>query len=106
MAFCSKCGEKVPEEAHFCPKCGSRTRKGVEAGAAAPVEDVREVFAKMEKELEKAFTTAAKEIQKAFKTVTDNVKEKDFAKQVVCTSCGERNPSGASFCYKCGKKID
>lgn len=106
MVFCSKCGEKVPEDAYFCPKCGFRTRKGVEAGVAAPVEDVREAFAAMEKELEKAFTTAAKEMQKAFKTVTENVKEKGFARQVVCTGCGEKNPSGVSFCYKCGKKID
>jgi len=96
----------VPEDAYFCPKCGFRTRRGVEAGAAAPIEDVREALAKMEKEVEKAFTTASKEMQKAFKNVTDNVKEKGFARQVVCTSCGAKNPSGASFCSKCGKKID
>jgi ribosomal protein L40E len=106
MVFCSTCGQKVPEDAYFCPKCGFRTRKGVEAGVAAPIEDVREAFARMEKELEKAFTTAAKEMQKAFKTVTENVKQKSSARQVVCTGCGEKNPSGASFCYKCGNKMD
>jgi ribosomal protein L40E len=105
MAFCSKCGEKVPEEAYFCPKCGFRTRKGVEAGVATPVEDMREAFARMEKELEKAFTTTSKEVQKAFKTATDSVKEKGFSRQVVCTSCGEKNQRDATFCHKCGKKI-
>ena len=23
MVYCSKCGEDVSEDAHFCPKCGS-----------------------------------------------------------------------------------
>jgi ribosomal protein L40E len=78
----------------------------VEAGIAAPIEDVREAFARMEKELESAFATATKEVQKAFKTVTEDLREKGFARQVVCTSCGEKNPSGASFCYKCGNKIE
>jgi ribosomal protein L40E len=106
MVFCSKCGEKVPEDAYFCPKCGFRTKKGVEAGVAAPIEDLREAFARMEKELENAFTTATKEMQKAFKTVTEDLREKGLARQVICTSCGEKNPRGASFCYKCGSKIE
>jgi ribosomal protein L40E len=106
MVFCLKCGEKLPEDAYFCPKCGFRTKKGVEAGIAAPMEDVREAFARMEKELERAFATATKEVQKAFKTVTEDPREKGFARQIVCTSCGEKNPSGASFCYKCGNKIE
>jgi len=106
MTFCSKCGQKVPEDAYFCPKCGFRTRRGVEAGVGAPTEDVKEALARTEKEIEKAFTTATKEMQKAFKTITENVKEKGFTRQVVCTSCGQQNPTGASFCYKCGNKID
>jgi ribosomal protein L40E len=106
LVFCSKCGAEVAEEAYFCPRCGFRTRKGVEVGIAAPMEDMREAFASMEKELERAFTTAAKEMHKAFKTVRESVKEKSFTSQIVCTSCGEKNPSGVSFCYKCGKKID
>jgi len=36
MVYCSKCGEEVPEDARFCPKCGSMTEKGVEAGASYP----------------------------------------------------------------------
>jgi len=39
----------------------------------------------MEKEVEKAFTTASKKMQKAFKNVRENVKEKGFERQVVCT---------------------
>lgn len=36
MVYCSKCGEEIPEDAHFCPKCGSMTEKGEEAGASYP----------------------------------------------------------------------
>lgn len=34
--YCSKCGEELPEDAYFCPKCGHRTPKGVEEGVAYP----------------------------------------------------------------------
>ena len=36
MVFCIKCGEEIPEDAHFCHKCGSMTEKGEEAGASYP----------------------------------------------------------------------
>lgn len=65
MVFCSNCGEKLPEDANFCTKCGFRTKLGVEAGVLPPTEDWREAFSKMGVEMEKAFQTAAKEIQKS-----------------------------------------
>ncbi|UCH58186.1 MAG: DUF4097 family beta strand repeat protein [Candidatus Bathyarchaeota archaeon] len=36
MVYCSKCGEEIPEDSHFCSKCGSMTEKGEEAGTSYP----------------------------------------------------------------------
>jgi len=36
MVYCSNCGEEIPEDAHFCHKCGHRTEKGSEEGAHYP----------------------------------------------------------------------
>ena len=105
MVFCSNCGEKLPDDANFCTKCGFRTKLGIEAGVSLPTEDWREAFSKMGAEMEKAFQTAAKEIQKAFKTVRENFKESRSGQLVVCKSCGEKNPTDASFCIKCGERL-
>ena len=105
MAFCSKCGEKLPEEANFCPKCGARTRKGIESGASTPMEELSYAFSRMGEEMEKAFTTAAKEIRKALKTAREKA-ETTFKESNTCPNCGKTNVIGATFCYHCGKKIE
>jgi ribosomal protein L40E len=106
MAYCSNCGEKVPKDAYFCPKCGTKAMKGVEANVAAPSDELREAFAKMSQELEKAFAVAAKEIQAAFQTARENIQQSLHQEPLVCANCGEKNPSDATFCYKCGKKLE
>jgi ribosomal protein L40E len=106
IMFCSKCGEKLPEEAYFCHKCGARTSKGIEAGVSAAREDLKEAFAKMGEEMEKAFSVAAKEIKKAFKTAREEIKGAINRESVVCSHCGKENFADARFCYKCGKKLD
>lgn len=106
MVFCSSCGVELPEGAYFCPRCGVRTRKGVEAGVGTPWDEVRDAFSRMGEELEKAFATAGREIEKAFKTVREEIKEATGKEQVVCPDCEEKNVTGAKFCYNCGKKID
>jgi len=105
MGFCSRCGEKLSENAYFCPKCGVRTRKGVEAGVSTPLEELNYAFSKMGEEMEKAFVTAAKEIQRAVRTVRESVRS-GSKQTVVCPQCGEKNVNGAVFCYSCGKKIE
>ncbi len=106
MVFCSNCSEKLPDDANFCTKCGFRTKHGVEAGVSAPTEDWREAFSKMGVEMEKAFQTAAKEIQKALKTVKEDFKESRSRQPVTCKSCGEKSPTKATFCTKCGEKLE
>jgi uncharacterized membrane protein YvbJ len=105
MAFCSKCGKKLAEDANFCPNCGARTQKGSEAGASYSAEEMRETFAKMGEEMEKAFRTAAKEIEEAFKTARENIRQSTSKESLECSNCGTKNPAGSSFCYKCGKKL-
>jgi len=106
MVFCSKCGEEVPENAYFCPRCGVRTRKGVEAGVSTPWKELKDSLSKMGQEIEKAFSVAGKEMEKAFKKAREEVREATSRKLVVCSNCGEKNFADAHFCYKCGKKLD
>jgi len=109
MVFCSKCGKELPENAYFCPTCGVRTGKGVEAGVSLPY---RDMFSDMGKEMEKALAKAAEETKKALdkaKEELDKARE-DFRKAISqetisCSSCGEKNPANAKFCRKCGRKL-
>jgi uncharacterized membrane protein YvbJ len=105
MSYCSNCGEKLLEDALFCPKCGAKTLKGVEANVPNSTDELKEAFAKMGRELEKAFSVAAKEIKMAFQTANENVQKSPKKEKIVCPNCGERNQSNAVFCYNCGKKL-
>jgi uncharacterized membrane protein YvbJ len=105
MAYCSNCGEKLSEDALFCPKCGTKTKKGVQTKVSASSEEFRETINKMGQELEKAFTVAAKEIQEAFQTARENIQKSLYKEPISCPNCGEKNPNDAVFCFKCGTKI-
>lgn len=103
--FCSKCGKELPENAYFCPRCGVRTKRGVEAGISSPwIEELRDLFNKMGQEIEKAFSVAGKEMEKAFKTARGRIRESTMREQV-CPHCGEKSQSNARFCYNCGKEV-
>jgi DNA-directed RNA polymerase subunit RPC12/RpoP len=92
MVFCSKCGGELPENAYFCPKCGVRTRKGVEAGIdTTPWEDLKAAFSKTGEEVQKAFSIAGREIEKAFKRAREEIGEATRREPVVCSHCGEKN---------------
>jgi predicted amidophosphoribosyltransferase len=106
MTDCSNCGEKLPEDANFCPKCGTRTAHGAETNAPVFSDEMRQAFAKMGTEIEKAFTIAAKEIRAAFQTARENVQKSMEKEQVVCEDCHEPNPGGSLYCYKCGKMLE
>jgi uncharacterized membrane protein YvbJ len=105
MAHCSNCGEKLPDDAFFCPKCGTKTVKGAETNVPGPTDEMKEAFAKMSRELEKAFSVAAKEINAAFQTASENIQKSLKKEKIVCPNCGEKNPNNAVFCYNCGKRI-
>jgi uncharacterized membrane protein YvbJ len=106
MAYCHNCGEKLPNDAFFCPKCGTKTPLGTETNAHAPSDEMRQAFAKMSVEIEKAFTIASKEIRSAFQTARENVQRSMQKDTVVCGNCSEINPGGSVYCYKCGQKIE
>jgi ribosomal protein L40E len=105
MEYCSNCGEKLPKDACFCPKCGTKTALGVEANAPYVSDEMRQAFANMSTEIEKAFTVAAKEIQIAFQTARDNVQKGMQREPVLCSNCGATNSASSAYCFKCGQKL-
>jgi ribosomal protein L40E len=105
MAYCSNCGEKLPKDAVFCPKCGTRT-SGSQAYTTG--EEMRQAFEKMSVEMEKAFSLAAKEIQTAFQKARANMQQTTATttEPMVCGNCNMTNPSGSVYCHNCGKKLN
>jgi predicted amidophosphoribosyltransferase len=102
MLFCSKCGNELPENAYFCPNCGIKTAKGVEANVSIPY---GEVFSEMEKQLEKAFLMASEEVKKGFNKAREGVKRATRREPLICPNCGAENSAGDVFCNKCGNKL-
>jgi len=100
MTFCSRCGKRLPQDAEFCPKCGTK------AGTSArPSDEMKETLTRMSQEMEKAFLIAAREMQEAFKSARKNIQETIKTETLICSSCGEKNSANAVFCFKCGKNI-
>jgi rRNA maturation endonuclease Nob1 len=101
LVYCSKCGEKISDDAYFCPKCGTKTEKGKASNVSYPSDELRDAFYKVGIELERAFTIAARETHAAFKRAEKNMKQKS----VVCPNCKTKNPYGSIFCHSCGTRI-
>jgi uncharacterized membrane protein YvbJ len=106
MEYCSRCGEKLPEGAYFCFKCGTRTTAGAAAGATIPIEELRYNLEKAAQEVQKAFSRAAKEMDEALRKAREGIKEPIRSGPAYCPQCGERNSPSSRFCHKCGKKLD
>lgn len=105
MVYCSHCGAQISDDDLFCPRCGTRTLAGAKAGAATSSDEMRETLSRMSREMEKAFNIAAKNIQEAFETARRNVQKSMVKEVVVCPNCGEKNPTNAVYCHKCGRKL-
>lgn len=106
MVYCSECGEELPEEAAFCPKCGSRTGEPLKEGVSIPMDELREGLAEAGEEIEKALQIAAREIDRAFRTARENIRDHTRRRTVACPDCGEKNPYYAKFCHSCGKALE
>ena len=108
MVYCSNCGEKLADDANFCPKCGTKTQKGKTEHAPYPSNELEDAFYKVGLELERAFTLAANETHEALKKASDNLQKKAVAKQktLVCPKCGTKNLAASVFCNNCGARIN
>ena len=73
MVYCSNCGEKIPDDAYFCPKCGTKTPKGKASNVTYPSDELRDAFYKVGIELERAFTMAAHETHQAIKKASEEL---------------------------------
>ena len=105
MVYCSNCGEKLPIDSLFCPRCGTKAFESLETVDRTISDELKETFTKMSQELEKAFLVARKEMNAAFQTASENIKKSIQKETMACPNSGEKNPSDAIFCYKCGKRI-
>jgi predicted amidophosphoribosyltransferase len=109
LTYCSNCGEKIPDDVYFCPKCGTKTPEGKAANASYPADELRDAFYQVGVELERAFNIAARETHAAIKRARENMQQKPASSTaqdtVVCPSCGTKNPYGSIFCNNCGTRI-
>jgi predicted amidophosphoribosyltransferase len=106
LVYCSNCGEKIADDAYFCPKCGTKTDKGKAAKAVYPADELRDAFYQVGIELEKAFATAARETHSAIHKARENWQQKPPQEQTVtCSQCSTKNPTGSVFCHNCGTKL-
>jgi ribosomal protein L40E len=107
MAYCSHCGEKLPDDALFCPKCGTKTLKGKASNVTYPSDELQDAFYKVGVELERAFSIAAHETHQAIKKASASMQQKTSSSKdtVVCPKCGTKNVSSANFCNNCGAKL-
>jgi len=111
MVYCSNCGEKISDDALFCPKCGTKTPKGKVSNVPYPSDELRDAFYKVGIELERAFTLAAHETHHAFRKASENMQQKTSSNSantqgsVVCTSCRANNVSSSVFCRSCGARV-
>ena len=106
MAYCSNCGEKIADDAYFCPKCGTKTSAGKAAKAAYPADELRDAFYQVGIELEKAFNIAARETHSAIQRARENWQQKPPKQQsIICSKCATKNTFGSIFCCNCGTKL-
>jgi len=106
LTYCTNCGEKIVDDANFCPKCGVKTVKGRAAKVVYPSDELRDAFYSVGAELERAFNTAARETHSAIQKAKESWQQKPARQEnVACPKCGTKNPSGAVFCVSCGTRI-
>jgi len=105
MLYCSKCGQKLEENFYFCPKCGTKTKAGIAAGAQEPWESVRQAFLTAGEEMRKAFLKVAEEMRKASAEARKEAQARKTAKSITCSNCGATNAPESKFCQKCGKPL-
>ena len=112
MVYCSNCGEKIDDNAYFCPKCGTKTPAGKASKASYPADELRDAFYKVGIELRTRiqYWQHMKRMH-AFKKASENMQQKTSSNSantqgsVVCPSCGANNVSGSVFCRSCGAKV-
>ncbi len=80
--FCMNCGTTMPEETHFCPKCGSPTLKELN------LDD------------ERSRSHARR------KALTSEDAGTALAQPLMCPACGAFNAASSRYCNSCGTLLD
>lgn len=79
--FCRKCGNEIPDDSAFCPRCGERV-------VTEDVEDTAVETVRSTVKLEKADALAIAELG-----------------MLLCKECGKAIPKGNMFCPVCGTDV-
>lgn len=116
MIYCANCGKQLEDDANFCPKCGTRTEKGVKEGVNIPWGDTQ-----IKQELDKALSEASKALDEGVKVARVTLQDvgkrineevqnardrsRERTQTIHCTTCGQENMTSAKFCSKCGAEL-
>lgn len=88
--FCTKCGNKLPDNAAFCPKCGNKVNSDIESKA-------KEVVDKVVEEIDSAVDSVSKEADEIKENVTQGFKE---SSQKAEEKINEANEKVKNFNFK------
>lgn len=91
--ICKKCGEFIPDDSIFCPKCGVNCAPIPQAENAASKSQDKQLS-----QTENAVSQSQAEQSPPTQNAVSQPQDEQFMK---CESCGERIPVGSYYCPNC-----
>lgn len=97
MPYCYKCGKKNDDDAKYCTKCAKYI-----CNDNSLEKNIDEFAEKLERTSEEFGEFVGKTVGE-FGRAVDRTLNPKLKK---CKNCGNESGSEASYCWKCGKKIE